>query len=390
MVEANKAKLAAASTVPLPRVALGQGILGYLSKNKQNQPSSTPAAQEKPPAEKPPLDIASQKGKFGWIMLGEEHIPYIIRGEDKYCAVRMVELKLLAKYLNYLNADIYSCTCIRSYYITEAEARLLTEINIKHCECRFGREQFSVKDLVVRLQDASEFYNFLDLCYTKLLNPLSNTKERCGFIRINCDSVVPYTIKDGKQYVPLFYFEGETDNLKQKADKLESWDLAYLKFCCKVQGIRSELFASETCSVISLADIKSYFPHGTVFDEYWPPKVMDSQLLITPKNSGARTWLKVPPGAATTPTSSAIVPNKDPIDTRIVSNCQVSNGWPSIPGNQQRYQSVATTQQPRLQATPISMHSVSIKCFMVTFGEISFQFVLPYPYKCIFGLTNEH
>ena len=27
------------------------------------------------------------------------------------------------------------------------------------------------------------------------------------------------------------------------------WDLAYLKFCCKVQGIRNELFANDVCKV---------------------------------------------------------------------------------------------------------------------------------------------
>ena len=58
---------------------------------------------------------------------------------------------------------------------------------------------------------------------------------RCGFFRINGESVVPYTMKEGVKYVPLFYFEGETDHLKLKSDKVDGWDLAYLKFCCKVQ-----------------------------------------------------------------------------------------------------------------------------------------------------------
>ena len=59
--------------------------------------------------------------------------------------------------------------------------------------------------------------------------------NRCGFFRINGESVVPYTMKEGVKYVPLFYFEGETDHLKLKSDKVDGWDLAYLKFCCKVQ-----------------------------------------------------------------------------------------------------------------------------------------------------------
>lgn len=295
MVEANKAKALAASVaaarpppgalVGVPQAGAGgqMGILNFLTR----KPGAPAAADTRPApdAEKktPSPDEASWKGHFGWDMLGKCHIPYIYRSGEKYVAVRMVEIKLLNKYLNYLHADIYSCTCIRSYYITEVEARLLNEINNRHCDGQFGREPFTQKDLVVRLSDAYEFYNFLDVCYNKLLRGTTNSKDKCGFIRINKESVVPYTVRDGQKFVPLFYFEGETDNLKLKADQLKGWDLSYLKFCCKVQGIRNELFASETCSVISLSDIKSYFPPGTEFEEYWPNKVVDSQLLISAK-----------------------------------------------------------------------------------------------------------
>ncbi|CAH2982288.1 unnamed protein product [Chilo suppressalis] len=309
MVEANKAKALAASVaaarpppgalvgVPPPGAGGQLGILNFLAR----KPGAPAAADTRPApdAEKktPAPDEASWKGHFGWDMLGKCHIPYIYRSGEKYVAVRMVEIKLLNKYLNYLHADIYSCTCIRSYYITEIEARLLNEINNRHCDGQFGREPFTQKDLVVRLSDAYEFYNFLDVCYNKLLRGTTNSKDKCGFIRINKESVVPYTVRDGQKFVPLFYFEGETDNLKLKADQLKGWDLSYLKFCCKVQGIRNELFASETCSVISLSDIKSYFPPGTEFEEYWPNKVVDSQLLISAKGtvSGGGQWTRAPP-----------------------------------------------------------------------------------------------
>lgn len=311
MVEANKAKMSTTvrpatqpgpgSQVPPQLVHPGQpGIMNFFSRNSQQ--GKTNGDKEKKIVscgdgdKKPPCDEESARGKFGWVTLGKCHIPFIFRYGEKYCAVRMVETKLLNKYLSYLHSDIYSCTCIRSYYITDIEARLLNEINVKHCEGQFGREPFTTKDLVVRLQDAGEFYNFLDVCYNKLLHSSSNPKDKCGFIRINGESVVPYTVRDNFKYVPLFYFEGETENLKLKAERLEGWDLAYLKFCCKVQGIRNELFASETCSVISLNDIKSYFPPGTVFEDYWPSKVVDSQLLISNKGctASAGMWTKQP------------------------------------------------------------------------------------------------
>ncbi|KAG5672027.1 hypothetical protein PVAND_002189 [Polypedilum vanderplanki] len=244
-----------------------------------------------------PADDESLKGHFGWESFnsGKIHIPYIIRQNEKYCAVRIVEQKLLNKYLNVLHQDLYNCTSIRSYYITDVEARLLDEINFRHCDQYFGKEKFSMKDLIVRLSDAQKFQQFLDVCYKKLTN-YSTPNDKCGFIRINNESVVPYTVRDGQKMVPLFYFEGETENLKLKADSLCGWDLSYLKFCCKVQGIRNELFASETVAVISLDDIKSYFPQGTIFEDYWPNKVVDTQLLMPQKSHNSTVnWTHPPP-----------------------------------------------------------------------------------------------
>ena len=128
-------------------------------------------------------------------------------------------------------------------------------------------------------------------------------------------------MRDNQKFVPLFYFEGETENLKLKADSLSGWDLSYLKFCCKVQGIRNELFASDQVAVISLTDIKSYFPPGIEFEDYWPSKVVDSQLLITKNgangangsgslNNGAH-WTRQPtqPPPKATPTAAANKPS---------------------------------------------------------------------------------
>ncbi|KAK2587337.1 hypothetical protein KPH14_003054 [Odynerus spinipes] len=408
MVEANKAKMVSAVAGGAPvqqRTAQGcipsaqtnlPGILGYLNKRpadstvaKSPLVPTTTTTPTTPTEGKTPLDDDSQRGRFGWTSFDECHIPYIFRAGEKYCAVRILESKLLNKYLSYLHSDIYSCTCIRSYYITDAESKLFNEINIKHCDNQFGRDQFTCKDLVVRLSDAKEFYTFLDVCYTKLTagtNPSvsgggHNKAEKCGFIRINKESVVPYTVKDGLQYVPLFYFEGETENLKLKAEKLEGWDLSYLKFCCKVQGIRNELFASETCSVISLSDIKSYFPPGTGFEDYWPNKVMDSQLLtILPRGTSATSVPQAtqrvtqprpppPPAAAATTHPAHSSPTALPASARSSIASQpmlnavqgVVNGWSGLVGGQPTFQTALVSQANSLIRTQptLSMHNIS-------------------------------
>lgn len=281
MKETHKAKMLAASAAAarvLPPVNSGQGgILNYLTRKTVPEPL--------PESKSTPVDDASWKGHFGWEVIGKCHVPYIYRYGEKWVCVRMAETKLLCKHLAALHPELYSCTYIRSFYVNELEARLLNEINSRHCDYQFGRDAFTVRDLIVRLSETIQFFHFLEMCYNRVFRGIP-TKDKCGFIRINKESVVPYTVRDGQKYVPLFYFEGETDNLKQKSDQLKGWDLVYLKFCCKVQGIRNELFASETCSVISLTDIKSYFPVGTHFEEYWPNKIADTHLLINPKKSG--------------------------------------------------------------------------------------------------------
>ena len=214
---------------------------------------------------------------------------------EKFTSVRMVERKLLNRYLQVLPQEVNSCTSIRSYYLTDSESKLLNEINLKHTDCTFGKEAFTSKDLVVRLKDAKEFYKFLDLCHKKLVLKKSNASDRCGFFRINGESVVPYTVKNGTKYVPLFYFEGETDHLKLKSEEVEGWDLAYLKFCCKVQGIRSELFNNDICKVVALDEIKGHFPQGTTFEDYWPAKGSIEPVSSRSGVSGGN-WTQKPPG----------------------------------------------------------------------------------------------
>nr|CAH7721821.1 unnamed protein product [Callosobruchus chinensis] len=334
-VEANKAKMAMPQRTPQP-AGQSMNILSFLTGDK-NKAKTAPCTLT---VETTIIDEDSVKGRFGWTLMGKMHIPYIIRYGQTYCSVRMVEMKVLNKLLNYLHQDLYNCTNIRSYYITEAEAKLLNEINFKHCDYQFGREQFTPRDLIVKLSDANEFYQFLGHCYAKLMNTSdADNLDRCGFIRINRESVVPYTVYNDQKYVPLFYFEGETDNLKQRADKLEGWDLSYLKFCCKVQGIRNELFAHDSCSVISLNDIKNYFPPGTVFEDYWPKKNLDSQLLISRNSSQTQIvqWTRQPvappitahPSPSPKPATQAKAANPGHLqNVHVFSNFGMSGGQP--------------------------------------------------------------
>jgi len=297
-------------------------------------------------------DDDSRKGRFGWCEFEKNHIPYIFRspGQEKYTSVRMVERKLLDKFLRILPSELYnnSCYCIKSYYITDVESKLLNEINLKHTDCHFGKEAFTSKDMVVKLSDGKEFYRFLDLCYKKLVLKKSNATDRCGFFRINGESVVPYTMKEGVKYVPLFYFEGETDHLELESDKVDGWDLAYLKFCCKVQGVRDELFADEICRVVALDEIRGHFPAGTTFEDYWPAKGS-----IEPVNSAQRVsagnWTQKPAQPAAAPTPSQQQANG-------TSNAAATN---SAGGRQQPSAAINSSAHPHASQASSAAHAAA-------------------------------
>lgn len=179
---------------------------------------------------------------------------------------------------------------------------------------------FTQFDLIISLDDLKKFYDFLYFGFSVLHSGGKNIDSECrhcGFVQVNSDSLIPYTVlESGERGVPLFYFEGQTDVLKAKAQvgvgvcskilplkyncysfaaiyeddlvnllfmyfhlhhfhlflqPLGGWPLAYLKICCKVQGVRKDLISNPTLQIVTLADLQAYFPKRTVFTEKcWP------------------------------------------------------------------------------------------------------------------------
>ncbi|XP_016661078.1 uncharacterized protein LOC107884108 [Acyrthosiphon pisum] len=286
------------------------------------------------------VDEPSVQGKFSWKYIGGYHIPYIVRvinGEHlKLVAVRIAENQLLGKYINYLHADnMYKCTSINSYLISNYEANLLNEINQKHANCFYGPEMFVAKiDVMVTLEDVQEFYTFMDVCYKTLVcNITSGHNDNFGFIRINSESIVPYCTNDGKKYVPIFYFECETEYVMSLAVKLENWNLAYVKFCCKVlQGLKNEFFDSVTWEMLNLDHIKNLYSPETNFEEYWP-NMENIQCIINQSSNRVNqpgAWFREPevPSENNIPHAlielAPLVPHSIPEDKNTHQN-----GWPA-------------------------------------------------------------
>ncbi|KAK2717005.1 hypothetical protein QYM36_007221, partial [Artemia franciscana] len=218
----------------------------------------------------PKDDDDTAKGRFGWETVNDIPFPYIFRNGEKYTPVSLFEQKILMKFKFLLKPDIYSCVCIRSVFVTPNEAQFLCDINAKHCDFYYFKSQnpFTLKDLLVKVSDAKEFYSFLEVVHKKLILKSTDPSDKCGFYKINDDCVIPYIMKAGVKYVPQCYFE--TDNLKAKSEIISGWDLGYLKFCFKVEGLRNKLSANDQCAVVNMEDIKKYYSAGTEFVEYWP------------------------------------------------------------------------------------------------------------------------
>ncbi|KFM56681.1 hypothetical protein X975_07353, partial [Stegodyphus mimosarum] len=232
--------------------------------------SRTPNTSVSVKPDPPPIDYPSICGAFGWTTIGSVHLPFIMRGEDRFVAVRMVECKIISNYADILPWTVFTCTNIKSYYITENEAKLLNEINGFHCEFQFGYQTFTSKDVVVRLKDTVKFYEFLETCKTKLniqgANPVFS--DHCGYFVINY-APVPFVRKGTKKYVPLnmVYPEGVSPPVSS-TETVTEWDLAYLRFLCSLANLDQRKFKLDI-QLCCTEDLQNALG-GIMFEEWWP------------------------------------------------------------------------------------------------------------------------
>lgn len=212
----------------------------------------------------------------------------------KFVSVKFA-VQCLNRYLENLYPSIQRCACVVGDLITKSEAILLNEISEGHTDRKYTNKKFYAdKDYVVRLEDVNEFYFFLSVCYKKLW--CIPTADKCGLVRIKEEIYVSYCTRDGKKYVPLFFFDGITDNVKRHALLIENWELAYIKFCCNVLGIiNEEIYASDFCLAVDLDIVKQVYPIDTPFELFWPtepnyPLLLTRLLDVCPVNPSD--WVK--------------------------------------------------------------------------------------------------
>jgi len=251
-------------------------------------------------------------GRFGWTKIGEKLIPYIsrkINGEHiKFVSVRIAENHIFSEHFRVLHDDVLKCASVKSYNMTFSEVCLLNDID-KHYDGNGHGFNSADIDYIVRLEDVLEFSIFIKSCYNKIMcNVDPNYNNKCGLIRINFSLVLPYTVINGQQYLPVSCFEIKTAFLNTMV--IENWSLAYLNFCFRVIGYCEKCIPNDLCVVSNIVNIKAIFPTGTNFEEIWPTKKI-RHLLAYQKSTQtipSSIWIKSPIVPANTIPRISIAP----------------------------------------------------------------------------------
>ena len=160
----------------------------------------SPARKEDSRANETAVDIASVRGAFGWASVDDVSLPYLLRDDKRYVAVRMVELKLLSRYPSVYPEELRQRPPLISHYVTSNEAALLNEINMEHCALEYGAHPFKVDDLIVRLEDFEEFYKVVKKHFptSQKSTTTSTTSASTASTSTASSSTPPASVQDNK------------------------------------------------------------------------------------------------------------------------------------------------------------------------------------------------
>ena len=132
------------------------GIQGHLVI-----PEATPSLLPSQIVSDPKLmESLEQRSKpFSWTNIDGVKLPVVLRGSTAYLSVRIVENKLLSKFPNTYPKNVRDKPPLISHYVAPREANILNMINSQYMQSEFGDAPFTVKDLVVKMDDFVEFYS---------------------------------------------------------------------------------------------------------------------------------------------------------------------------------------------------------------------------------------
>ena len=78
--------------------------------------------------------------------------------------VQVIDRSVFGELLGEIPKECVECVKLDAVNLTEAEAKLLNEINLKHTSGCFGKDIFSTRDKMVQRDDFEKFVKYLIFC----------------------------------------------------------------------------------------------------------------------------------------------------------------------------------------------------------------------------------
>lgn len=252
---------------------------------------------------------------FGWESIpGEKDpIPYIVRDSESYVAWIIYENKILKRFTPILSKMVLACITADLKLMSEAEAAMFNEINLKHCDGNLAGHDFRFvsEAPMLSLEDVKKSLKFFltclnVVCLTKINNDLF------GFLKISGENEVAFVWNNNTHLVPLFYFEGQSEYLDSKSINLtDKWQVRYMRFCCMAQGVRQDYYDASPMKVVDFKYVRSLFPENTPVECSWPKEFNQDILAPESKTFVTRTKSNQPTNQLLTNYENTLTPRLD-------------------------------------------------------------------------------
>ncbi|XP_072380362.1 uncharacterized protein [Diabrotica undecimpunctata] len=256
----------------------------FQNKRDQSKPISEPKVTTPDNIERQ-IDFESIKGRFGWALIEDFYLPYIMRPDGHYFSLLIIEKVIFGNCPALYRNEIFWCVqhvVGMTTFATKAEIENFNNINAFHCDQKYAKGLLIPKPpgILIKQDHAKQFSQYIKWCLKMIYTNVPEGSVRAGFVLISGTYVI-YVVVDGIKYVPAFYFEGDPKSL-EKCIKIElrNWDLAYIKFCGLIQGVGAKYIAGTSCICLALENVKEYFSTDTVVYECTPVRMFDATRLL--------------------------------------------------------------------------------------------------------------
>jgi len=191
----------------------------------------------------------------------------------KYKEVTQTMTKLLLNPGEILD-DVYE-TAWRNSTPCILQLRKVFSMNIplvierKHCKDIDDVQALSVQFTPTKSTELRNVIKSLELMEPPYAEQVTGN-AKFGYIKIEGEPI-PFVTINSKKYLPKFYFDSPDDwscnTLNINGDNVE-----YVKFLCKLQNIRKELYDTNEIEALSHDEVMSQLRPGTFVQSYWPTR----------------------------------------------------------------------------------------------------------------------